>query len=103
MFVACKPFVIVWAFDGTALFLIGSIFFVNYHRSRTEFFSCVIPNTHFSYRRFCFQQINAYLSETNEYTKQKSFQNSEQHSDVLLKVFFSLYFETAFCKSCTFP
>ena len=74
MFVACKPFVIVWAFDvGAALFLIGSIFFVNYHRSRTEFFSCVIPNTHFSYRRFCFQQINAYLSETNEYTKQRVF------------------------------
>ena len=102
MFVACKPFVIVWAFDGTALFLIGSILLIII-RGRTEFFSCVIPNTHFSYRRFCFQQINAYLSETNEYTKQKSFQNSEQHSDVLLKVFFSLYFETAFCKSCTFP
>ena len=99
MFVACKPFVIVWAFDGAALFLIGSIFFVNYHRSRTEFFSCVMPNTHFSYQRFCVQQINAYLSETNEYTKQRVFQNT----DVLLKVFFSLYFETAFCKSCTFP
>ena len=38
MFVACKPFVIVWAFGGAALFLIGSIFFVNYHRSRTDFF-----------------------------------------------------------------
>ena len=43
MFVACKPFVIVWAFEGAALFLIGSIFFVNYHRSRTEFFHALYP------------------------------------------------------------